>query len=293
MGTLTQRQNKKVKEGNEKVFQTSIASIEKNMAKTPELIYDGPFSDQMINKKPVGLPGNDVSKKEAENIAMDFVGKDRVQEITAFEEGENASDMRIPSYTFNIRPKNTSKELAIYMGVSKKGGKVLWMANSRPVPKGKLSTKEAQDKALKYLKEKGFDNMETNYYLKNDGTILFNFVYKENNVIVYPDLVKVKVALDNGEVVGFDASGYYLNHQARNIETPQITETEARDKVKTEFNINSTRLALIPIGKEEKLCYEFKGKHNNADFIVYINALDGTEEQILQIIKDENGTLTF
>ena len=293
MGALNQKQNKKIREGNEKVFQASITNIEKNMAKTPELIYDGPFSDQMLNKKPVGLGGNDISKKEAEKIAIDFLGKDKVQEIKAFEEGDHVSSMRIPSYTFNIRPKNTSKELAIYMGVSRKGGKVLWMANSRPVPKGKLTIKEAQNKALKYLKEKGFDSMETNYYLNHDGTILFNFVYKENNVIVYPDLVKVKVALDNGEIVGFDASTYYLNHQARNIESPQITEAEARDQVKTDFNINSTRLALIPKGKNEVLCYEFKGKHNNADFIVYINALDGREEQILQIIRDENGTLTF
>ncbi|NMB07910.1 MAG: germination protein YpeB [Tissierellia bacterium] len=293
MGSLNKSQSKNIREGNEKVFQTSIANIEKNMAKSPELIYDGPFSDQMINKKPVGLQGSDVSKKEAEKIAMDFIGKDKVQEITSFEEGDHASSMRIPSYTFNIRPKNTSKELAIYMGVSRKGGKVLWMANSRPVPKGKMTIKEAQEKALKFLKEKGFDSMEPNYYLSQDGTILFNFVYKENNVVVYPDLVKVKVALDNGEVVGFDASSYYLNHQARNIKTPEITEQEARDEVKVDFNINSTRLALIPKGKDEILCYEFKGKYDNGDFIVYINALDGTEEQILQIIKDENGTLTF
>lgn len=293
MGSLNKRQNKKVREGNEKVFQTSLANVEKNMAKTPELIYDGPFSDQMINRKPLGLFGSEVSKKEAENIAIDFVGRDKVQEITSFEEGEHASEMRIPSYTFNIRPKNTSKELAIYTGVSRKGGKVLWMANSRPVPKGNLSIKDAQDKALKYLREKGFDSMEPNYYLKHDGTILFNFVYKENNVTVYPDLVKVKVALDNGEIVGFDASAYYLNHHNRNIKAPEITVDEARDRVKIDFNIDSTRLALIPKGKEEILCYEFKGKYKDADFIVYINALNGSEEQILQIIKDENGTLTF
>ncbi len=167
------------------------------------------------------------------------------------------------------------------------------MANARPVPKGKLSIKEAQDKALKYLKDKGFDSMEPNYYLKYDGTVLFNFVYKEGDVTIYPDLVKVKVALDNGEVVGFDASSYYLNHHMRNIPKVNITMEDARDKVKLDFEVNSTRLALIPKGNEEILCYEFKGKYRDGDYIVYINALDGSEEQILQIIKDENGTLTF
>lgn len=293
IGGLNRKQNKKVQEGNEKVFTTSIANIEKNMGKTPELIYDGPFSDQMINRKPRGLEGSDVSKKEAERIATDFIGKNKVQSVTSFEEGDHVSATRIPSYTFNIRPKNTSKELAIYMGVSRKGGKVLWMSNSRPVPKGKMSIKEAQDKALKYLHEKGFSNMEPNYHLKNDGTILFNFVYKEKGITIYPDLIKVKVALDNGEIVGFDASGYYLNHHNRDLKKAEITEAEARDKVTVDFNIDSTRLALIPKGKEEVLCYEFKGKYRGSDFIVYINAVNGSEEQILQIITDENGTLTF
>ena len=293
MGSLNRRQSKKVREGNEKIFQTSLVSVEKNMAKTPELIYDGPFSDQMINRKPLGLDGSNVSRKEAEKIARDFFGAARVQDITSFEEGKDAQEVRIPSYTFNIRPKNTSKELATYIGVSKKGGKVIWMANSRPVPKGKLTIKEAQDKALKYLKEKGFDSMEPNYYLKYDGTVLFNFVYKEKDVTIYPDLVKVKVALDNGEIVGFDASAYYLNHHTRNIQQPNVSDTEAREKVKIDFDIDSTRLTLIPKGKNEVLCYEFKGKYRGGDYIVYINALDGSEEQILQIIKDENGTLTF
>lgn len=293
LGSLSSTQDKKVKQGNEKVFQTSLVTLDKQMAKTPELIYDGPFSDQMVNRKPVGLPNNDVSLEEAVNIATEFFGKDRVRDIQAFEEGENINEVKIPSHTFHLYPQNQQKDLAVYIGVSKKGGKVIWMVNPRPVSNIKLSIKNAEDKARKYLKDKGFENMEPNYSLKYDGTILFNFAYKENDVTIYPDLIKVKVALDTGEVVGFDASAYYMNHHDRNISTPHIDETEARSKVKTDFNVDSTRLAIIPKGKEEILCYEFKGKYNNSDFIIYINALDGREEQILQIIKDENGTLTF
>ena len=293
MGSLNRRQNKKVEQGNDKIFQTTLVNIEKNMAKSPELIYDGPFSDQMINRKPVGLDGKEVSKNEAANIAKEFFGADRVQSIDSFEEGEHASEVRIPSYTFNLHPMNTSKELAVYMGVSRKGGKVLWMANPRPVNKSNISIEEAQNKALQYLKAKGFENMESNYYQRYDGTVIFNFVYVESDARIYPDLIKVKIALDNGEVVGFDASAYYLNHHDRNIQAPKLTLEEARDKVKTDFDIDSSRLALIPKGKNEILCYEFKGKYRNGDYIVYINALDGNEEQILQLIKNENGTLTF
>ncbi|NLV88330.1 MAG: germination protein YpeB [Tissierellia bacterium] len=293
LGSLTSAQTEKVKDANKNVLQTTLVQLDEQIAKTPELIYDGPFADQMINRKPVGLPNNDVSMEDARKVAVEFLGNINVREIEPFEEGENINEARLPAYTFNVYPENQNRNAPIYMGISRKGGKVVWMNNPRPVANTKLSIKNAEERALKYLQEKGFENMETNYSLKYDGTILFNFVYTENDVTIYPDLIKVKVALDTGEIVGFDASAYYMNHQDRNIETPHLDEAEARSKVRQDFNIDSTRLAIIPKGKSEVLCYEFKGKYNDNDFIVYINALDGSEEQILQIIKNENGTLTF
>lgn len=293
IGESTNKKNQKIQQANSKVFQTSLVNIDKQMGKSPELIYDGPFADQMVNKKPVGLGDKVVKLQEAEKIASEFFGKDRVGGMEQFEAGKDIDAVKIPSYTFHLYPKNQQKDLAVYMGVSQKGGNVVWMANPRPVSGANLSVKAAEKKAGEYLKSKGFKGMEPNYSLRYDGTVLFNFAYTENDITIYPDLIKVKVALDTGEVVGFDASSYFMHHQDRNIQTPHLDEAEARSKVKTNFDIDSVRLALIPKGMEEALCYEFKGKYNDADFIIYINALDGREEDILQLIKNENGTLTF
>ncbi|MFA5577729.1 MAG: PepSY1/2 domain-containing protein, partial [Tissierellaceae bacterium] len=270
-----------------------LVQLDKEFSKTPELIYDGPFADQMVNKKPVGLTGDDVSLEEAASLAQDFLGEVSIGGIEAFEAGEHLDESRIPAYTFNVFPQSQNRDMAIYLGVSKKGGEVIWMANPRPVTGGQLSVRDAEEKAKAYLQNKGFSNMEANYSLKYDGGVLFTFTDVQDEVIIYPDLIKVKVALDSGEVVGFDASAYYMNHKDRNITAPHLDEGGARAKVKESFVIDSTRLAIIPKGKDEVLCYEFKGKQDQGDFIVYINALDGSEEQILQIIQDENGTLTF
>jgi len=287
------RERNKLQQANKEMLQTRLVSFEKQMGKSPELIYDGPFSDQRLNKKPVGLGNKKVTKDEAKRIAKQFVGDKKVDEITSFEEGKDISKVAIPSHTFNVLPKNTSKDMAIYMGVSKQGGNVVWMVNPRRVSKNNLSMKQAEQEALKFLKEKGFTNMEPNYSLKYDGVAVFNFAYKEGNVTVYPDLIKLKVALDNGEIIGFDSAAYLMNHKKRNIQKPNITPEKARESVKIDFDIDSTRLAMIPKGSKEILCYEFKGKYKGSDFIIYINALNGKEEDILQIIKSENGTLTF
>jgi len=289
IGSLARSQTSKIKQANENVFQTTLVNIDKNMANVPRLIYDGPFSDEMINRKPVGLTGENVSRQKAMNIAKEFFGSNKVKKISSFEEGKDSDAMAIPSYNFSIQTSNSTA----YMGVSKKGGHVIWMRNSRAIGKEKLTIEQAQKKAIEFLESKGFKNMEPNYYQKYDGGVLFNFVLTEENVTIYPDLVKVKVALDNGEVIGFDASQYYSYHQDRDIPEPKLSLEEARNRLRDDFEVNSQRLAIIPKGKQEILCYEFKGRYLNGEFIIYVNADTGREEDVLQLVIDENGTLTF
>lgn len=283
-----------LRETNEDMLSTSLVKFEETMTEYPELIYDGPFSDQIMNMKPKGLGSKKVSAEEAKKIAQDFLGNKQSWELTLFEEGEQLDkNAKIPSHTFSVSKGDKADDSSGYISVSKQGGHIVWMNKIRSVDSINLSMKQAQDKALKFLEEKGYKNMEPNYSLKYDGIGLFNFAYTENDVTIYPDLIKVKVALDNGEIVGFEAAAYLHAHHDREIPTPKLTQEEARGKVRLDFNIDSIRLAIIPKGSREVLCYEFKGKYKENDYIVYINALDGKEEQILQIIKDENGTLTF
>lgn len=277
----------------ESAFHTSLVNFQSNVAETPELLYDGPFADQMLNGKPKGLSGGEVSEEKAANVAIDFFGKGKASDIEMFEQGEGTEKLRIPSNTFHVYMDKDRKDLASYISVSKKGGKVIWMTNPRPIGEKKLSNKQAQEKALDFLEEKGFKNMEPNYFLTYDGYTIFNFAAKEGDVTIYPDLVKVKVALDNGEIIGMDAALYYLAHHKRDIKEAKISVEEAKAVLKNKFELSSQRLALIPKGKDEILAYEFKGRYGDGEFIIYINAENGDEEQILQIIESENGRLTF
>ena len=286
------RDNQKNEGTSTNTFVTSLVNLDKEVAKAPELIYDGPFADQMLNRKPVGLSGENVDIETAKKAALDFIGRNRAGEVQSFEEGENMDEVRIPIYTFQIVDTNQN-DLTTYVSVSKQGGKVINMTTPVGVNQKNLSVEEGLKKAQDFLKQKGFENMEPNYNLRYDGTVLYNFVYTEDDVTIYPDLIKVKVALDTGDIVGFDAAAYYLNHQERNLNEVTLSEGEAQEKIKTDFAIDSVRLAAIPKGEKEVVCYEFKGNYEGSDFIVYINGQTGQEEQILQIIQNENGTLTF
>ena len=157
-----------------------------------------------------------------------------------------------------------------------------------------MPVEEAIYKARQYLKEKGFSDMKNSYYEKANGIATVNFAYKQNDVVCYSDLIKVKVALDDGEIVGMEAKGYIMNHHSRDIRTPRLTKQEARGYVSPHLTIDSVNMALIPKdSKREVLCYEFKGTANNRNFIIYINADTGRDEDVQILIESPDGILTI
>lgn len=67
----------------------------------------------------------------------------------------------------------------------------------------------------------------------------------------------------------------------------------SQENLNSKLNILSENLAIIPTEwKTEVLCWEFKGKVDDTDFLVYINAKTGEEQDILVITNTPNGTLT-
>jgi spore germination protein len=268
-----------------------VEALGDNFQDYPTLIYDGPFSDHMTTAKPRGLTGDTISADEAKEKAMKFIGADRVREISDAGKNDNG---QIKTYSFNVKLKNAPEDQAINIGVTQKGGHIEWMLYNRPVGKNKLEMDEAIKAGMEFLKEKGYDNMADTYYIKHDNIATINYAYKQDNVMVYPDLVKVKVALDNGEIVGMEAKQYLSNHTGRDIPEPKITTEEARKKINGKVKIESSGLAIIPTNyKKEIFCHEFKGKLNDKDFIVYINAETGEEEDILLIVNTPDGVLTI
>ena len=86
-----------------------------------------------------------------------------------------------------------------------------------------------------------------------------------------------------------------MNHHERNIPKPRLTAAEARERVNDRLQLQGEpRLAIIPLETlQEVLCWEFRGTVDDNLFIVYINAVDGDEERILQVLDTPEGTLTL
>ena len=265
-----------------------FSNLEENFHQYSGLIYDGAFSEHLTNGEKKGLTGDDIDEDIAKQKAIDFIGKDNVQNIESLGFSENAT---IPEYNFSVK---TNSENSISISISKKGGHIVYMNSNRDVNSEIISQEEANVKGKEFLNNHGFMNMKETYYLKQDGIVTINYAYVQNDVVVYSDLIKVKVALDNGEVLGIETTGYLNNHTQRDTSNVKISKESAKKTLNKDLQIASDGLAIIPTEfKTEILCYEFKGKVDDKEFLVYINAENGREEDILIITNTPNGTLTM
>ena len=71
------------------------------------------------------------------------------------------------------------------------------------------------EKAKEFLSDRGYAAVRETYWTKENGTLLISFAGVQDGWVCYPDLIKVRVSLSDGEIVGFDAAGYLLNHAER------------------------------------------------------------------------------
>lgn len=265
-----------------------FSSLEEDFHEYSGLIYDGAFSEHLTSTTPKGLSGDEISEEDAKNKINEIYGKENIKEISSLGLNENSE---LVSYNFSVK---TNNEENISIAISKKGGHIVYSNCDRNVGEEKINYDEANKRGKEFLDRQGFNNMKETYYLNENGIVTINYAYLQDDVVIYPDLIKVKVALDNGEILGIETKGYLNNHTDRSISKNLISKEKAKKELNKNLNLQSEGLAIIPTEfQTEILCYEFKGKIEETEFLVYINAENGEEEDILIIYNTPNGVLTM
>ena len=287
-GELTEKGTVAFAQEVDNISKESFSNLEENFHEYSGLIYDGAYSEHMTSTEKKGLTGEDIDENTARQKAEEFIGKDKIKEISNLGLSENAT---IPAYSFSAVSNNDEN---INISISQKGGHVIYMNTNRDVNSEIISQEEATQKGKEFLESKGFTNMQETYYITQEGVTTINYAYTQDEVIAYPDLIKVKVALDNGDILGIETTGYLNNHIQRDISNIAITSDEAKENLNKNLEITSEKMAIIPTEwQTEILCYEFTGTVDDKQFLVYINAENGREEDILIVTDTGNGVLTM
>lgn len=287
-GELTKKASPVFAQEVSNISKESFSNLEENFHEYAGLIYDGAFSEHMTNPERKGLTGEEIDEETAKQRAIEIIGQDTIKEINSNGLTQNAN---IQCFDFSVTRNDGD---SAWISISQKGGHVVLYNSNREVRAEVLTQEQANEIGQKFLETRGIYNMKPTYYLKQNGIVTINYAYTQENVTVYPDLIKLKIALDDGEILGMETSGYLNSHTKRTFATPKISQEEARSKINKNLEITSEGLAMIPTEYQtEILCWEFKGNVEDRQFLVYINVETGKEEDVLVILETPNGTLTM
>ncbi len=249
----------------------------------PTLIYDGPFSDHIQNKKSALLENAEIiSEEQAREKAAEFVGL-KPRDLKFLSKTES----NVGTYNFYNGDYTVS--------ITKKGGICSSMLTSSYAQEVKISSENAIKKAAEFLYNKGYTKIKESYYSTSDGICTVNFAYYEDGITYYPDLIKVSVALDDGAITAFEATGYLMNHTSRKLpDKIKYNIKDAEQLLKDNLKVVNSKKVFIPTEWEtEVYAYEYHCKApDGEEILIYIDPVTGEEINILILLYSDGGVLT-
>ena len=272
------------------VLDDDFDAVSQEFAEFPTLLYDGPFSDHITRREPLAIRSkNTISQEQAADKAAELLGCAGGAPGQLSFSGQGGG--RLPVFSFT----EPGEDGAI-INITCQGGEPSYFKRAGTFDTAKLGYKEALAAAREYLAGMGFEELKESYYLINDNmcTINFHSLGKTSDgqqVICYPDLIKVVVELSLGGTVEFDSTGYLMNAHSRDLKPPKLSESEAAAALSPHLKPKEHQLAVIPTpGLSETLCWEFLcTAADGQEALCYVNAATGQEEQLFILMRDKRG----
>ena len=268
------------------VANTALTEVNSGLNEVPALIYDGPFSDHLESKGPVVLPGTATTWEDAIALAKKLFGND----VRCEKSGRSSDSAGIAVLTLEV----TQGARTGWLHVSQSGCYPVEYTAYSEGTEVAISPQDGLKLAADFLQRAGFNSMRDSYYLIEGTEMTANFIYAQDDVVFYPDMVKVSVDLADGSIIGFDAINYLTNHKDRKKPALTLTAESAAGALTPSREPNARQKAVIPLPNgEEAWCHEFRFDSEEQSWLVYIDATTGEEANILGVYTTENGTFTM
>ncbi|MBE7082807.1 MAG: hypothetical protein E7378_03960 [Clostridiales bacterium] len=277
-------ENGNLLEGDYNNFTQKLQGVKSNDVEYPTMIYDGPFADNLYNKEIKGLPQN--------LVAVDFAKGEIKKAYQSVKDEDikfkSETKSRFETFDFEV---DLNQNIKLYIQVTKNGGKLLTISGYGDSSAKTISLGDAIAKAKNLAKSQTGVTFECVWSDVVGGDAYINLAPVQDKIVLYPDLIKAKVDLNSGEIVGYSASSFYTNHTQRNLQSATYDKASADAKIPQGYNVEMSRLCLAPIDYvKDTLCYEYKCIKDDSTYYIYINATNGQTENILKVIETNDGS---
>ncbi len=260
-------------------FSAGIINTESASSKVPSLIYDGPFSDSVLNREIVGLPTGIISSDEGLQIVKEIFETADVKYL-GFANGK-----------FEVYNYFVNKESGLNVSITKQGGFLLNITSFASSSVKSMSIEEGITIAENFAKKLNIDNMYCVWSQVTGNILYVNLAKIENSIIYYSDLIKVKVDLSNGNIIGWEATNYATNNKTRKY-SQSISFASAQSNLSSVLEVKERNYCIIPdkyVG--EISAYEFVCTWKDYTYYIYIDSNTGEEVNIMRVVNTANGDL--
>lgn len=207
-----------------------------------------------------------------------------MKDETAIQINKSGEASLLPNYNVMYQ----EEDLNVFMDISEQGAHPVTILINRPILAQKLNLNDGLIEAENYLKKFGYEDMAVLESKQFDNIGVYTFLYTQDDVRVFADKAVVKVALDNGEILGLNARDYLQNHHKRDLPDKKLSIEEAKEFVNKNVEIQEQHIAVIENNiAEEVLVYEFLGVLQEETYRIFINAENGNEERVEKLTDTE------
>lgn len=262
---------------------STFDDIENTTIETPKEIHDGPFAENIDKVNAKALEGlEEITAAHAEELAKEYFKDYGVKDAKCT--GETLAE-QLSLYNVTLKTKDGN----MFAQLSKQGGKVVEFNSYKDCSNKNFSVERCIDIAEDFLKDLGIEGMKAVWTSENGTTCNLNFAYTQDGIVIYSDMIKVKVCEERGIVTGMEGLAYVLNHTERALPSAKITKGDAKEKLHSGFEVEASRLCVIPTDGGEVLAYEFVGTYEGNDYYIYIDAKTGSEAEVFRVIGTKQG----
>lgn len=253
---------------------SSMGDMTDSSIEYPAMIFDGPFSTALETKVVKGLPEQEISKEDAQKYLTDVVFKNRKVKV----EFDKETGGDIATYDFTVA--TTDKKFTAQ--VSKRGGLLITLSGYAVGGDATMKSEQATEMAKTFANNIGFDSMQAVWLEVHENVAYVNLAPVKNDIIYYPDLVKVKVDLTAQDIIGLEAVNYALNHVDREVEF-NVSDSEAEKLLGFDYEILKTSKTVIRLDSGKEIAaYEFMLDRIDGMYFYYI---DANTNQIAKTMK--------
>lgn len=236
----------------------------------PQLDYEGVFSESAERRDFSALQKyEELSKEKCLEKILPFFPD-------AIYYGE--SDDQLPCYVYVTLRDG-------FVSVTKHGGLIAQYSveQSEKHTVAELQSEEAAQAALEFASRAYGKEFSVRQLRVSGNAAILCLMPKESEVFYATEMIQVKVDLTDGSIIGVSALPYLSGLSTHETYAPQLSAAEAALRIHPVLADRMLGLTVIKQGAHTRLVYVFSGEVNGRTYAVYVDAMDGTEVDVMRM----------